>query len=279
MLKNNLLKRGLSALVFVIVLLGAILINEYLYLVIFTLITILTQAESYQLFEKTGNRPQKYYGIFVGLTLYLLSFFVARGDIPPASYFIIVFLILFLFILEIYQNRDNHFISIAFTIFGIVYVVIPMSMLNFMAFTGINKGIFTYEYVLALFIIIWINDTGAYLIGSKFGKTKLFERISPNKSWEGTVGGIVFAFTAAYGVSLFFKELSMPQWFIFAGITVLFAIYGDLVESRLKRRAGIKDSGTIMPGHGGLLDRFDSTLFAAPMIFLYLKIIEYFFSS
>ncbi len=279
MLKNNLLKRGLSALVFVIVLLGAILINEYLYVVIFTLITILTLAESYQLFEKTGNNPQKYYGIFVGLTLYLLSFFVAREDIPPSSYFIVIFLILFLFIFEIYQNKDNHFISIAFTIFGIVYVVIPMSTLNFIAFAGINKGLFTYEYLLALFIIIWINDTGAYLVGSKFGKTKLFERISPNKSWEGTVGGIVFAFTAAYVISLFLKGLSVYQWFIFAAVTVLFGIYGDLVESWLKRKAGIKDSGTIMPGHGGLLDRFDSTLFAAPVIFLYLKIIEYFFIS
>ncbi len=279
MLKNDLIKRGLSALVFIVVLLGGILINEYLYVLVFTFITILTLAESYNLFEKTGNRPQKYYGIFVGLTIYLLTFFTAREDIPPTSYFIVIFLIIFLFIFEIYQDREDHFLSIAFTVFGLVYVVIPMSTLNFIAFAGINEGTFTYEYLLAMFIIIWINDTGAYLIGTKFGKTKLFERISPKKSWEGTIGGAVFALISAYVISLFFSGLTIIQWLVFAVIVVLFGTYGDLVESWLKRRAGIKDSGTIMPGHGGLLDRFDSTLFVAPMIFLYLKIIEIFFIS
>ncbi|NOZ34361.1 MAG: phosphatidate cytidylyltransferase [Chlorobi bacterium] len=277
MLKHNLLKRALSALIFVIVLLGGILINEYLYVVVFLLITLVALSEAYHLFEKTGNKPQKYYGLFVGLTVWLLTFFVAREDIPPVSYFIAIFLIIFLFIFEIYQDREDYFLSIAFTVFGIVYVVIPMATLNFIAFSGINKGVFTHKYLLALFVILWINDTGAYLIGSKFGKTKLFERISPNKTWEGTIGGAIFAFVAAYIISLYFKSLTLPEWIIFAVVTVVFGVYGDLTESWLKRRAGIKDSGTIMPGHGGLLDRFDSTLFAAPMIFLYLKIIEYFF--
>jgi phosphatidate cytidylyltransferase len=278
MFNRNFLLRLLSAVVFIIVLLGGIVINEYLYVVVFTLITVLTQAESYHLFEKTGNRPQKYYGIFVGLTVFMSAFFVARGDIPPSSYFISIFLILFLFIFEIYQDREDHFICIAFTIFGIVYVVIPMSIINFIAFAGINKGIFTYEYVLSMFIIIWVNDTAAYLLGSKFGKRKLFERISPKKTWEGTIGGAVFSLITAFIISIYFKGLNLHEWMIFAGIVVVFGVYGDLVESWLKRRAGIKDSGTIMPGHGGLLDRFDSTLFAAPAIFLYLKIIEYFFS-
>lgn len=277
MFKRNLFIRLFSSVVFVIVLLGGILINEYLYVVVFTLVTVLAQTESYHLFEKTGNHPQKYYGIFVGLTIYLISFFMARGDIPPSSYFIAIFLILFLFIFEIYQDREDNFLCIAFTIFGIVYVVIPMSILNFIAFPGIGNGIYTYKYVLALFIIIWLNDTGAYLIGSKFGKTKLFKRISPKKTWEGTIGGAVFAIIASYVISLYFKELSLPEWLVFALVIVVFGGYGDLVESGLKRRAGIKDSGTIMPGHGGILDRFDSTLFAAPMIFLYLKILECFF--
>ena len=276
-MKKDLLIRAFSAVIFIIVILGGILINEYLYIVVFTAVTIIMQAESYHLFEKTGNKSQKYYGIFVGLFIYLITFFVAREDLPPASYFVIIFLILFLFIFEIYQDKDDHFTCLAFTIFGMVYVVIPMSTLNFIAFAGINNEIFTYKYLLALFSIIWLNDTGAYLIGSKFGKHKLFERISPNKTWEGTIGGVIFAFLTAFVISLYFKELNILQWMIFAAIAVISGIYGDLVESRLKRRAGIKDTGTIMPGHGGLLDRFDSTLFAAPMIFLYLKILEYFF--
>ncbi len=278
MLNRNLSLRLISAVVFVVVLLGGILINEYLYLVVFAVITMLSQAELYVLLKKTENNPVKYYGIFVGLSIFLASFFVARGDIPSTSYFVSIFLILFLFIFELYQNNEDHFTSIAFTIFGIVYVVIPMSTINFMAFAGLNDAVYTYEYILAFFIILWVNDSAAYLVGSKFGKHKLFERISPKKTWEGTLGGAFFSVLAAFVISFFFQSLSVSEWLIFAVIIAIFGVYGDLVESWLKRKAGIKDSGNIMPGHGGLLDRFDSTLFAAPMIFLYLKIIEYFFS-
>lgn len=260
-----------------LVLLSGIIVNEYLYISVFTLITIIAQAELYIIFKKQGYNPQRLYGLFVGLVIFILTFLVAKELIPPTSYFIAIFLILFLFIFELYHCRENHFVSIAFTIFGIVYVVIPMSTLNFIAFAGINQNIYTYEYLLAMFIMIWVNDSGAYLIGSLIGKHKLFERISPKKTWEGSIGGLLSTFTAAYVVSLFFTGINVYQWLIFAVIVVIFGTYGDLVESQLKRRAGIKDSGNIMPGHGGLLDRFDSTFFVAPMIFLYLKTIEYFF--
>jgi phosphatidate cytidylyltransferase len=182
-----------------------------------------------------------------------------------------------MFILELYQDREQHFRSIAFTIFGIVYVVIPISTLNFIAYAGINDDQYTYEYLLAMFIMIWVNDSGAYLIGSMIGKHKLFKSISPKKTWEGTIGGLISALLAAILISQYFLGLSLLEWIIFALVVVVFGTYGDLVESHLKRRFGVKDSGNIMPGHGGLLDRFDSTFFVAPMIFLYLKVIEYFF--
>ncbi|MCD4794811.1 MAG: phosphatidate cytidylyltransferase [Bacteroidales bacterium] len=276
-MKKNLIIRSLSAVVFLLVLLSGIILNEYLYISVFTLITIIAQAELYIIFKKQGYNPQMLYGLFVGLVIFILTFLVAKELIPPTSYFIAIFLILFLFIFELYHYRENHFVSIAFTIFGIVYVVIPMSTLNFIAFAGINQNIYTYEYLLAMFIMIWVNDSGAYLIGSIIGKHKLFERISPKKTWEGTIGGLLSTIAATYVVSIFFTGINLFQWLIFAVIVVIFGTYGDLVESQLKRRAGVKDSGNIMPGHGGLLDRFDSTFFAAPMIFLYLKAIEYFF--
>lgn len=229
------------------------------------------------MFEKLGYTPQKFYGLFLGFIIYVLTFLVAKLTIPATSYFIAIFLILLLFIFELYHEREFHFRSIALTIFGLVYIVIPFSTLNFIAFAGINNDQYTYKYILSLFIIIWVNDTGAYLIGSLLGKRKLFERISPKKTWEGTLGGLVLAMAGAFVLSLFFTRLNVLEWMIFAIIVVIFGTYGDLFESHLKRRTGVKDSGTIMPGHGGLLDRFDSTFFAAPMIFLYLKVIEYFF--
>ncbi len=257
--------------------LSAILFNEYLYIAVFTIITVIAQAELYLIIEKQGYTTQKFYGIFIGIIIYISTFLVAKYLIPATSYFITIFLIIFLFILELYHKREHHFRSIAMTILGIVYVVIPLSTLNFIAYVGINDDQFTYVYLLAMFSMIWVNDTGAYIIGSAIGKHALFPSISPKKTWEGTIGGFIFTIISAYIFSVYFEGINIIQWFIFAIIVVVFGTYGDLVESHIKRRAGVKDSGSIMPGHGGLLDRFDSTFFVAPMIFLYLKVIEYFF--
>ncbi len=276
-MKRNFFIRTGSAFIFLAVVLSGILLNEYLYIAVFTLITIVAQAELYFIIEKQGYSTQRLYGIFTGVVIYISTFLVAKALIPATSYFIAIFLIILLFILELYYKREHHFMSIAMTIMGIVYVVIPMSTLNFIAFAGINDDQYTYIYLLAMFSMIWINDTGAYIIGSLIGKNKLFESISPKKSWEGSLGGLAFTILSAYIISNIFEGLNLLQWVIFAIIVVTFGTYGDLVESHMKRKAGVKDSGNIMPGHGGLLDRFDSTFFVAPMIFLYLKVIEYFF--
>ncbi len=274
---KNFITRSISGIVFLAVLLSGILINQYFYLGVFIIVTVISQFELYLMFEKSGYFPQKRYGIFIGLVIYVSTYLVAKGLIPPTSYFIAIFFIISLFIFQLYSKREDHIKCIAFTIFGLVYVVIPLSTLNFIAFAGINQDNYTYEYILAMFLLIWLNDTGAYIFGSIFGKRKLFESISPKKTWEGTIGGFIVSLLTALFISEWFIGLNRLQWLIFAVIVVVFGTYGDLVESHLKRRAGVKDTGTIMPGHGGLLDRFDSTFFVAPMIFLYLKILEYFF--
>lgn len=276
-MKKDLFKRALTASLFLVILLSGILINEYLFLGIFVLITGISQLELYKLFEKKEHYTQKKYGIFLGIVLFITSFLVAKGIIPSSGYYFTIFLILLMFIIQLYSQRETHFTCVAFTLVALIYVAIPLSTINFIAFAGINENQYTYEYVLAMFVMIWANDSGAYIFGSLFGKTKLFEKVSPKKTWEGTIGGFLTVLVAGYILSLWFTELNLIQWFIFGAIVSVFGTYGDLVESHLKRRAGVKDSGRIMPGHGGMLDRFDSTYFAAPMIFLYLKILEYSF--
>ncbi len=276
-MKKTLFIRALSAIIFLVILLSGILINQYLYLAIFVVINALSQFEFYKLMRKKDHYAQYGYGIFVGIVLFLSTFFVANGTLPAATYLISVFLILILFIIQLYGKREGHFTSVAFTIVAILYISVPLSTLNFIAFSGINENQYTYEFILAMFILIWVNDSGAYILGSIFGKHKLFERISPKKTWEGSIGGFFSALGTSYFLSFWLTSLNIYEWFIFATIVSVFGTYGDLVESHLKRRVGVKDSGRIMPGHGGMLDRFDSTFFVAPMIFLYLKILEHLF--
>ena len=150
-----------------------------------------------------------------------------------------------------------------------IFIALPFALLNFIAFIDADQ--FKPLILLAVFVTIWVNDTGAYLFGITFGKHRLFERISPKKSWEGFFGGALAALASGYVFSLFIPEISLIQWLIFSEIIVIFGTFGDLIESLIKRTLLVKDSGTAIPGHGGLLDRFDSMLLAAPVIFIYLS--------
>lgn len=148
-----------------------------------------------------------------------------------------------------------------------LYIAVPFSIIPCLAFS--NNG-FVWIYPLAIFLFLWTNDTGAYCFGTLFGKHRLFERISPKKSWEGSIGGGVLSLVVASVVAYFDQSLNLWQWLGFALVVVVFGTWGDLVESLLKRQLGIKDSGNILPGHGGMLDRFDSSLLAIPAVAVYL---------
>lgn len=154
------------------------------------------------------------------------------------------------------------------------YIIIPFLLIIKLAYLTND---FEPSIIIGMFILIWANDTFAYIVGKAIGKRKLFERISPKKTIEGFAGGMLFTIISAYflGKSIYFTVLSPWQWMAFAAILVVFGTLGDLVESKLKRNAGVKDSGNIMPGHGGILDRLDSILFAIPFIFLYYQILYY----
>jgi phosphatidate cytidylyltransferase len=131
---------------------------------------------------------------------------------------------------------------------------------------------YTYEILLIYFLLIWANDTGAYLFGVSIGKHKIFPRISPKKSWEGFFGGLFFTAIVAWAISLYFHNITFAHWLVIGLLSAIIGVFGDLVESMLKRSIDVKDSGKFLPGHGGVLDRFDSVFLSAPIVFAYLKI-------
>jgi phosphatidate cytidylyltransferase len=178
-------------------------------------------------------------------------------------------LFFFTFIIEIYRNKPNPLSNIATTALGFFYIALPFSLLlyfnrpDMLHFHGMPVILVGY------FAFTWIYDTSAYLFGRQFGKHKFFERISPKKTWEGTIAGTAVTLAISFGLYFLVPEMPLHDWLALAGIVIVFGTHGDLVESLLKRSLNIKDSGTILPGHGGILDRFDTMLISAPFVFLY----------
>lgn len=209
-------------------------------------------------------------------------FFAMTGfcsSLTPSSVFIpYLITIIYLLIAELYAKNADPINNWAYTMMSQLYIALPFSMLSVLAFRATPDGV-AYSYVvpLSVFVFLWINDTGAYCCGSLLGRHKLFPRVSPGKSWEGSVGGAVFVVAAAvlvwhltesYGHNAL--GLGMYEWMGLGLVVVVFGTWGDLVESLFKRTLGIKDSGSILPGHGGMLDRFDSSLLAIPAAVVYL---------
>lgn len=211
-------------------------------------------------------------------------FFVALagqrlGFVEGFSVFVpYILTIIYLFIAELYLKNENPIMNWAYTMLGQMYIALPISMINVLAFQRDANGQMTIDMLLPLsiFIFLWTNDTGAYCSGSLFGKHKLFPRISPAKSWEGSIGGgiLVVIVAALIGYSTTNESgvnmLTIPQWIGLGIVVAVFGTWGDLVESLFKRTLGVKDSGNILPGHGGMLDRFDSSLMAIPAAVVYL---------
>lgn len=212
--------------------------------------------------------------ILSGLS-FLLVFLYKEIDLPLQFMALIPLSFTYIMIKELFGKLKNPFVNIGFTVFGFIYVFIPMVSLYLIGFY--DKYSITSSFnpiiLVAFFLLIWANDTGAYLVGSAIGKHKLMEKISPKKTIEGSLGGLFLTLIGAYVVSLFATQISILDWFVIAVIVVIFGSLGDLFESLLKRKAEVKDSGKIIPGHGGILDRLDSILFAAPVVLIYLMLI------
>ncbi len=188
--------------------------------------------------------------------------------------------IIYLLISELYLKQTDPIEDWAYTMLSQMYIALPLSLLNVLAFTATPEGTVTFNPLLPLsvFVFLWVNDSGAYCIGSLIGRHKLFPRISPGKSWEGSIGGAVFVLAAAYAIHYFLDVpvTNLYHWLGLGLVVVVFGTWGDLVESLLKRTLGVKDSGDILPGHGGMLDRFDSALLAIPASVVYLYTLSMF---
>lgn len=271
---RNIITRSLTGFIYVILTLGSILLGKYTFLAYFTIVLIYTLYEFYRLCKIGNNKPQTILGIITAVYLfasfYLYDFkmtgsIVFWGLIPITIYSAVIEII----------KQDKHPVqNIAYTLFGIAYIAFPFSILNFIA-TPLDRAPEQYlPFVLiGLFVILWTNDSGAYLVGSMLGKTKMCERISPNKTWEGAIGGTIIAIIASI-IFFHFTNILSPIHAIFLSIlTVIAGTLGDLTESLLKRSFNVKDSGKVLPGHGGLLDRFDSMLFAAPIYYIYISVV------
>jgi phosphatidate cytidylyltransferase len=269
----NIVVRILAGAVFIGLLLGGILINEYTFLVIFSLLIVLCLYEFYGLIEKAAKVPViRTWNILGGFFLFLGGFYYCVYSASVVAFVPYMIYLMVLFISELYMKRENPIQSLSYSLLGQVYIAGPLALINYLVFTY-EPGSYHYVYILALLVTIWVNDTFAYLTGMAFGKHRLFERISPKKSWEGFVGGAIVAIASSLIFAHFFTNLSTIAWLGFAAVVVVFGTWGDLFESLIKRTLGGKDSGNMIPGHGGILDRFDSTILAIPAVCVYLLLI------
>ncbi len=271
---GDLLQRTIYGGIFALTLVLAIVVHPILFILVFLIITLLSVHEFYKLISN-NEKPQIRNGLITSGLLFLGCFFQAYLSFN---------LILVLFILsavaipiyEMFRKKSNPINNIGATIQGIVYVALPFSLLNFIVFPFGDQQ-YHWDILMGVILLIWINDTGAYLVGSKIGKHKLFERISPKKTWEGSIGGAVTAIIASVLISFYATDLHTFEWIIIGILVVIFGSLGDLAESLFKRSLKVKDSGDLIPGHGGLLDRFDALLLASPMVFAFLQILKEYF--
>ncbi len=267
------LTRAITGLFFVLALLIAFYFGYLSTFFLFFVITTLGVEEFYSIVSKSKEyHPLKFFGLLTAIITFVMLSLVMQHTIST-KYLVVPFAFIFLiFIIELYRKKRHPFINIAYTILPILYIVLPFSLLYHLGFYNNHQftNEFNYSLIWGYFFILWSNDTGAYLSGKFFGKHKLFERISPKKTWEGSIGGAVLSIIVAYVCSMFFNQITLTDWIVVAFITVIFGGLGDLVESMLKRSLNIKDSGNLLPGHGGILDRFDGLLLSVPIVYAYL---------
>lgn len=273
---NNFWSRAITGALFVIIIIGSILLSQLLFAILFLCVTLLTLREFYILVNHVkGLKVQVVPGITAAAIVYISVALVSMEYIGLQFLLINLILPVLLFINELYQKNETPIQNISLTLLGIFYIGMPLALLNMFFNPVLSKGEYHPGVLLGFFLILWSFDTFAYLSGTLVGKHKLFPRISPKKTWEGTFGGFVFGLVAAWILSVFYHDFSLANWLIIAGIIMIFGTFGDLAESLIKRSLNIKDSGRVLPGHGGLLDRFDAALFAAPAVFIYMNLIPY----
>lgn len=275
---NNFIKRALSGILFVALFVVCILYNASTFCILFAVMAALTIDEFCRIVEEHGiARPNRTVCIMAGVYLFLSCFLYNTRGLPAVVFMPYLFSLFFILISELYQKGENPVANWAYAFASQIYIALPFALLNGMITT--ENG-YSGLLPLSIFIFLWLNDTGAYLVGSLLHKKipyKLAPRISPHKTWIGSIGGVVVVLAAGAALQQFTQTGTIWAW-LGLGLTVsIFGTYGDLVESLMKRSLGMKDSGKFLPGHGGVLDRFDSALIAIPAATIYIYCIHFTF--
>lgn len=273
-MKSNFLQRAITGILFVGVLVGCILYDPWTFSALFVVISALTIREFGHLINQVeGVSINKDITMLAGVYLYMAVMAFCTNLSGSKIFLPYLLLIMYLMISELYLKKENPVMNWAYSMLSQLYIALPFAMLNVLSFhTSPMDTSVSYNPILPLsvFVFIWLSDTGAYCVGSLIGRHRLFERISPKKSWEGSIGGGIVAIGSSFIFAHYFPIMNMAEWAGLALIVVIFGTWGDLTESLLKRQLHIKDSGAILPGHGGMLDRFDSALMAIPAAVVYL---------
>lgn len=273
---NNILLRAITGSVFVALLVSSIVINPFLTFGVFSVFLLLGLVEFFKLFKDSKVVQINWY---TPTLIFFLTFILLFLSVPLDwnIHLVIACLVpsfLVLILTELWRKKENPMVNIGVQLFGFFYLVIPFLLLIILRF----QEVYAVTLLIGMFVLIWSNDTFAYLSGRFFGKTKLFERISPKKTWEGSIGGAIMTILVGIIIGLNDVHRGLPFWVIASIIIIPCAIYGDLLESLFKRSLNIKDSGTILPGHGGILDRFDAALFTIPFFYCWWVIYPYLFN-
>lgn len=268
------IKRAIAGIIYVGLIVGAIMWNQWSFVLLFIIIAALCTNEFYDLTQKAGARPDKIVGIGMVILVFVYFFLHARSILHFDAVSAILILFFIPSLVGLLNQHNHSLLNIMVTAAAIIYIAIPIALFNFFVFDLMGKH-YSPVFLLAFFVLQWISDTGAYIIGSLVGKHKLSRKISPNKSWEGLIGGIMLTVIAAYCMSSYTGILYHLHWMIIGLIIAVVGTLGDLFESMIKRSVDVKDSGNILPGHGGVLDRFDSTLFSSSAVYIYLHVFYY----
>ena len=277
---KNFIQRAITGLIFVAVLIGCIIGGPLSFGVLFCIISAMATAEFCNLMNRQENvKVNRSICVLGSISLFLCFFYYGMNPAQTGIFIPYLIIIIYLMISELYLKKQHPLNSWAYAMLSQLYVGLPFALLNVLAFqTDGWESASTYQFILPLsiFAFNWVNDTGAYCTGMLLGKHPLFKRISPKKSWEGSIGGATLCIAASFALAHFFPIMSTAEWVGMGLTVVVFGTWGDLTESLMKRHLGIKDSGNILPGHGGMLDRFDSAIMAIPAAVVYLYFISLF---
>ena len=272
---KNFIIRTLSGIVMVATLIGATLFSKLTFVLLLLAITLGGEWEFYRLAKKAGTSPQRFVGMLAGTMMIVAAAAALHEILAITAVAMVAFMILIPMplIFELYRKSATPMANVGITYAGVIYVALPMALLTFFPMMLGNGEWKPWSVILYIFII-WANDVFAYLFGITLGKHRLFERISPKKSWEGFFGGLLGAMAMDF-VAAKVLDANVALWIGLALIAAITGVFGDLVESLLKRSVDVKDSGSFIPGHGGWLDRFDALIFSVPFAFIYLVIVEF----